>query len=118
MLSREGVVDLAPKEWHVENCHTAPFSAETHIQNQIPKLTAMCDKTHFQKHPTPFSNTHHPELDTSPHCVIQRNCKHKSLIGMIANWMITLSRFDIACAISTLPHCTLAPHEGHFEAVE
>ena len=60
------VVNL-PKEWHKEGVETA-FSAQTYIANCIPKLAKMCGKERFTSFKTPFNETYHPELDTSPFC--------------------------------------------------
>jgi hypothetical protein len=81
------VVEL-PKKWHSENCYTS-FSAQTYIQNCLPKLA------------TPFDENYYAELDTSDLCDAETTSKFKSLIGS-ANWIITLGRFDIAYAVSTL----------------
>lgn len=43
--------------------------------------------------------------------------KFRSLIGS-ANWVITLGRYDIAYATSTLARYSAAPREGHFVAVQ
>ena len=109
------VIDL-PDEWHKEHCRTA-FSAETYIKNCIPKIAAMCNKKGFRGYKTPFSDTYHAELDTSPLCDTETISKYKSLIGS-ANWIITLGRFDIAYAVSTLSRYSVAPRERHFEAME
>ena len=109
------VVDL-PNEWNNEHCKTA-FSAETYIRNVIPKLAAMCNKKGFRGYKTPFSDSYHAEMDTSPLCDTETISKYKSLIGS-ANWIITLGRFDIAYAVSTLSRYSVAPREGHFEAME
>ena len=109
------VIDLPP-EWGAENCKTA-FSASTYIKNCLPKLATMCDRGDFKKYTTPFSDNYHAELDTSPLCDSEKITKFKSLIGS-ANWIITLGRFDIAYAVSTLSRYCIAPRDGHFEAME
>jgi len=109
------VVDL-PKEWHKEGIETA-FSAQTYIANCIPKLAKMCGKEKFTSFKTPFNETYHPELDTSPFCDAEHISKFKSLVGS-ANWTITLGHYDITYATSTLSWYTMAPREGHFKAME
>jgi len=109
------VIEL-PNEWHEEGVHTA-FSAQTYIQNCLPKLATMCGKEQFHSYNTPFEEVHHPELDTSDFCDTETISKYKSLIGS-ANWIITLGRFDIAYAVSTLSRYTMAPRIGHFKAME
>ena len=109
------VVDLPP-EWESERCRTA-FSASTYIKNCIPKLADMCGKKTFKQAKTPFSDAYHAEIDTSPLCDTEKISRYKSLIGS-ANWIITLGRFDIAYAVSTLSRYCVAPRDGHFEAME
>ena len=50
-------------------------------------------------------------------CDVEGISKFKSLIGS-ANWIITLGRFDIAYAVSTLSRYSMAPRLGHFTAME
>ena len=108
------VVDLS-EEWHKQDIYTA-FSAETYIGNCLPKLAKMCDLEQFPKANNPFSEEYHPELDESGLCGLQDISKYRSLIGS-ANWIITLGRFDIAYAISTLSRYSAAPRQGHFKAL-
>ena len=93
------VVELQ-SDWHIEEVYTA-FSAQTYIENCLPKLAKMLDKSAFKKYSTPFSDQYHPELDTSPLCDSDHVSKYKSLIGS-ANWIITLGRFEIAYAVNVL----------------
>ena len=74
----------------------------------------MCDKQNFSRANTPFSDSYHAELEDSPLCDSEKISKYKSLIGS-ANWIITLGRFDIAYAVSTLSRYSVAPREGHFD---
>ena len=109
------VVELQ-SDWHVEEVYTA-FSAQTYIENCLPKLAKMLDKSAFKKYGTPFSDQYHPELDTSPLCDADHVSKYKSLIGS-ANWIITLGRFDIAYAVNVLSRFSMAPRTGNLEALE
>ena len=76
----------------------------------------MCSLQEFKKYNTPFGEEYHPELDNSelmePHDI----SKYKSLIGS-GNWLITLGRFDIQFAISTLSQYSMAPRKGHMQAL-
>ena len=109
------IITLSP-EWEKEGITTA-FSAKTYIKNCIPKLAKMCEKEQFKAYKTPFREDYHPELDTTPLCDSEKTSKYKSLVES-ANWCIMLGRFDIAYATSTLARYTMAPREGHFEAME
>ena len=109
------VVEL-PEEWHKEGVHTA-FSAETYIKNCIPKLLVMCGVPEFKKVKTPFHEEYHPELETTDLLSPTDISKYKSLIGS-GNWLITLGRFDIQFAISTLSQYSMAPRKGHMQALQ
>ena len=111
------VVELG-EGWIKEGIHTA-FSAETYIKNCLPKLAVMCGKTAldgetaaFSTKKTPFSDKYHPELDETALLPPAEISKFKSLIGS-GNWLITLGRFDIQFAISTMSQYAMAPRQGH-----
>jgi Reverse transcriptase (RNA-dependent DNA polymerase) len=108
------VIELG-EPWDKEGIFTA-FSAETYIKNCLPKLAAMCGMKEFKKYNTPISEELHPELDTSELLAPLEISKYKSLIGS-GNWLITLGRFDIQFAISTLAQYSMAPRAGHMEAL-
>ena len=108
------VVEL-PEPWDKEGIHTA-FSAETYIKNCLPKLAGMCGITEFKKWKTPFSEDYHPELEMTELLSPPEISKYKSLIGS-GNWLITLGRFDIQYAISTLSQYSMAPRKGHMLAL-
>ena len=108
------VVDMN-EEWHQEGIYTA-FSAETYIRNCLPKLASMCGIEQFAKSKVPFDPNYHAELDDSPLCDSDTISKYRSLIGS-ANWVVTLGRFDISYALSTLSRYCMAPREGHVKAM-
>jgi len=43
--------------------------------------------------------------------------KYRSVIGSL-NWILTLGRFDIAYALSTLSRYNMAPRQGHMDALK
>jgi hypothetical protein len=108
------VLDV-PEEWHKEGITTA-FLAETYIHNCLPKLAEMCGMSQFQKQKTPFDENYHAELDDTPLLDAEGISKFRSLIGS-ANWIVTLGRFDICYALSTLSRYSMAPREGHMKAM-
>jgi Reverse transcriptase (RNA-dependent DNA polymerase) len=108
------VVELQ-EPWCKEGIFTA-FSAETYIKNCLPKLSDMCGLPKFKKQNVPFSEEYHPELDTSELLSPPEISKYKSLIGS-GNWLITLGRFDIQFAISTMSQYSMAPRVGHMTAL-
>ena len=108
------VVELQ-EPWSKEGIFTA-FSAETYVKNCLPKLSVMCGLPKFKKQNVPFSEEYHPELDTTELLSPPEISKYKSLIGS-GNWLITLGRFDIQFAISTLSQYSMAPRVGHMTAL-
>ena len=109
------VVELG-NEWEPEGIYTA-FSAETYITNVLPKLAKTCGVETFHKSKVPLSDTYYPELDESDLLDAASITKYKSLLGS-ANWIVTLGRFDIAYAVNTLARYSMAPREGHLEALK
>ena len=65
---------------------------------------------------TPFSEEYHPELDTSELLSPPEISKYKSLIGS-GNWLITLGRFDVQYAISSLSQYSMVSRHGHIVAL-
>ena len=58
------VVDLG-KQWEKDGLKLG-LSANTYIQNCIPKLSTLLNVEHFPKKKTPMDAEYHPELDDSP----------------------------------------------------
>ena len=71
----------------------------------------------FPKKNVPISPDYHPELDETPLLNEERVTHYRSLIGS-ANWILTLGRFDIAYALSSLSRYNMAPREGHIQALQ
>ena len=81
----------------------------------IPKLQNLMGKQ-FSLSSAPMSESYHPELDESPFVNQEMASKYRSMIGSL-NWAITLGRFDVQYATSTMARYSMAPREGHVEAV-
>lgn len=108
------VLDLN-EHWAAEG-QTRALSAQTYIQNCLPKLAEMLNMDRFPRKNTPLDEAYHPELDDSELCCPVVASKYRSMIGS-ANWILTLGRFDIAYALSTLARYSMAPRKGHFIAM-
>ncbi len=54
----------------------------------------------------------HPELDESPFLNEDLSSIYRGITGSL-NWLLTLGRFDIAYATSTLARFNMQPREGH-----
>ena len=72
--------------------------------------------TVFPTKGSPMSDLYHPELDDSPLLTAEEHSKFRSLVGC-ANWLVTLGRFDIAYAVNTLSRFSMAPRQGHQQAM-
>src|SRR5687767_1105052 len=109
------VVELGP-EWEKEGISEC-FSAETYIQNALPKLAKSCGLEDFKKWSTPFGDEYHAELDETDLLSAHQTSVYKSLLRS-ANWIIMLGRFDIAYATNTLSRYSMAPHKGHMTTLQ
>jgi hypothetical protein len=92
------------------------FSASTYIENSVPKLAKMLGVAKFAKKSTPMDPEYHPELDETPLLCPDDVSKYRSVVGSL-NWVLTLGRFDIAYALSTMSRYNMAPREGHMKAL-
>jgi Reverse transcriptase (RNA-dependent DNA polymerase) len=61
---------------------------------------------------TPMPERAQPELDDSAKLDDAGKVKYQALIGCL-QWVVTLGRFDIACAVMTMSRFRVEPHEGH-----
>ena len=110
-----GDVVQLPSSWKEHNISYG-LSAHTYIGNCVPNLERMCDTT-FKHVSVPFNPNYHAETDTSDFCSSSDMSRYRSLLGS-ANWVITLGRFDIQYAVSTLAQYCIAPRDGHFQALQ
>jgi hypothetical protein len=94
---------------------TYALGSHTYLGNVIPKLEKLVNKT-IGTYSSPMLTDYHPELDESEFLSQEDASKYRSFIGSL-NWAITLGRFDIQYAASTLARYNMAPREGHLEAV-
>ena len=70
----------------------------------------------FSTHKSPMAEGAHPELDDSPLLSTIDHSKFRSLVGC-ANWLVTLGRFDVAYAVNALSRFSMAPRQGHLDAM-
>ena len=64
-----------------------------------------------------MSDEYHPETNDTPLLDARGESIYHSLISS-ANWAITLGRFDIQYATQTLSRYSMAPREGHLNAMK
>ena len=61
-------------------------------------------------------STYHPELDTTPLVDELEATKFRGMVGS-CDWLITLGRFDVNCAVNALSRHSMQPREGHVKAM-
>ena len=111
-----GNVEQLGPEWEKQNVKTA-LSAKTYIKNVIKKNAEMLGIKSFKSFKSPMAEEYHPEEDDSPLLDENGISKYQSLIGT-GIWIITLGRFDISYAISSLAAYAALPREGHIKALQ
>jgi hypothetical protein len=62
----------------------------------------------------PLPTGDHPELDTSELISNDGHRKYQMLLGML-HWIVTIGRFDVAHATSSLAPFSSCPRKGHME---
>ena len=63
---------------------------------------------------SPLPKGNHPELDDTELCNDKDKAICMSLIGSL-QWLITLGRYDISCAVASMSRFRPAPRKGHLE---
>ena len=89
---------------------------DSYISNALPKLAKMLRVTGFHKKGSPMDAEYHPELDETPLLPPEDISKYRLVVGSL-NWILTLERFDIAFALSTMSRYNMAPREGHMKGL-
>ena len=59
---------------------------------------------------------YHPETDQTEFLILAEITKYQMLVGS-ANWAVSLGRFDIHYAVSTLARYSALPRQGHLQAI-
>jgi hypothetical protein len=59
----------------------------------------------------------HPELDTTKELETDGIKQYQSLIGAL-QWLVTLGRFGILCAVSTMGSIRVNPRQGHLDRLK
>ena len=63
-----------------------------------------------------MNKDYHPELDDSEFLDPGYMTRYQSMVASL-NWVITLGRFDIQYAVSTMARYNSAPRSGHLKAL-
>jgi hypothetical protein len=66
---------------------------------------------------SPLEKGDHPELDVSEEVDSEGRAIYMSMIGQ-CQWLVSLGRFDIACAVMTMSRFRAAPRAGHLKRMK
>lgn len=91
------------------------LSCRTYITQVCEKIEKMFEMElrHFG---SPMDPQYHPEVDETELLPPLTIPKYQMLVGC-ANWVVTLGRFDVFYAVSTMARFNIAPREGHQKAM-
>jgi hypothetical protein len=109
-----GNIEYMDEGWKKQGIGYA-LSACTYIHNAVQKVERIMGGT-IRSARTPFAETYHPELDDSELLGKGDGAIYRTMIGC-ANWMITLVRYDIQYAVSSLSRFSMFPRKGHLRAM-
>ena len=90
------------------------LSARTYIRNKCEKIETIF-KLVLHKYNAPMDEKYHPELDSTDLLVGDDITKYRMLIGC-GNWAVTLGRYDVHYAISSMARYSHLPRKGHLIA--
>jgi len=91
------------------------LGSHTYIKECLRRIEeSLPDDVYLINKYTPLPPEVHPELDETPLLDAKGIKQYQMMIGM-AQWAVTISRYDIAFAVSSLSRFNAAPREGHLE---
>ncbi|MGH7974495.1 MAG: hypothetical protein ACREBR_03120 [bacterium] len=93
------------------------LGSETYIKKILDSfLEQFGDKPH-KNVTTPLDPSVRPELDLTEEVGHAGILLYQSLIGQL-QWVVTLGRLDIYCAVMTMSKFRVAPRQGHLDALK
>lgn len=93
--------------------HTFRIDATKYIKDSIDRIERELEHP-LREYNTPALANDHPELDKSDFLDEGYIRKYQQLVG-IGNWLVTITRYDIAFSIASLSRFSSAPREGHLK---
>jgi hypothetical protein len=88
------------------------IGCKRYLKEALSRVETMFGVLTKQSVPLPAGD--HPEMDTSAVLNDDEHRKYQMLIGIL-NWVVSIGRFDIAHAVSSLPRFSSCPRKGHLE---
>jgi hypothetical protein len=110
-----GDVQELDSSWNKEGIYTA-LAAKTYIGNVVGKYETLFGHE-LREFKSPMDSSYHPETDDSPPLGDHDHFVFRGLVRS-ANWVITLGRFDVYYATNALSRFSMAPREGHLNAMK
>lgn len=108
--------DIEQIKWVGSPTGTAiALSSRTYITNVCEKIEKMFE-IELRHYGSPMDPLYHPEVDDTELLPPLSIPKYQMLVGC-ANWVVTLGRFDVYYAVSTMARFNVAPREGHLKAM-
>jgi hypothetical protein len=98
------------------------FSSEDYLKEILSQLRGEGNVPLFsdqrpngiKKHKTPMAPNDHPENDDTDLLNEKEHRAYQRLVGIL-QWMVSLGRFDICYAVSSLSRFNSAPRKGHMQ---
>ena len=94
---------------------TLAWGALRYIKRSLDELERI-NGSRPEKKNVPIPENTHPEIDTTTLLNREGIQRYQTLMGML-QWIVTLGRFDIGCAVMTLGRFRTAPREGHLALI-
>jgi hypothetical protein len=95
---------------------TFTWGAKSYVKKMLANYKLM-----YNEEPKPVNiplpEKDHPELDTTTELDADGIKQYQSLIGAL-QWLVTLGRFDILCAVSTMGSYRANPRQGHLDRLK
>ena len=91
------------------------LSARTYIGRICEKIESLMGWT-LKNYNNPMDPSYHAEVDNSDFLEGDDISKYRMMVGSL-NWLVTLGRYDIHFAVTTLARHMMIPRQGHMHAM-
>ena len=88
-----------------------------YIEKMLDSYVRMFEEQPQAHFSSPLESNDHPELDESPILNEDGRAKYLSMIGQL-QWLITIGRFDLMSAVTTMARFRMEPREGHLKRLK
>jgi hypothetical protein len=95
---------------------TFKWGAKSYVNKMISNYEKMYGEVPRSQR-TPIEYKYHPELDESSLLDADGVKQYQSMIGAL-QWLVSLGRFDIFCAVMTMSRFRVEPRQGHLSALK